>query len=398
MDTNINLEKELLRSFIEYPLKIDEFLDKTSLKVFSKSAIEYIQIILKLKEKGLLSLNVFSESVSEAQKKDGYFLDIISLSPNPLFCDLAPLLAHNYKIKKQGEMAQALNHASLNNELLDLSILSKEMDEANVEDLRTLDEWLKYYEDKPLMMKHSTSIDFIDNAFEGGFELAQLMLISGDAESGKTTLCLQMLEHLAIRNKVAFFSFEFTINSYLESVKKQNKKLPFDNFYIINDGYEISEVAANIKRLYKKGVRFFLIDSQMRLEVGSHHKITNIEQAESLKFSTLAKLCHSLEIFIMLIIQTSKSDPESPSGSKKGEHEASIILRLEKIKPEKSDTAQAYNEFDEFRRSISLKKNKQTGKHFKNIIGYKPEKRIFYNLEDKPKEVLDFNELREDIF
>ncbi|WP_289774454.1 hypothetical protein [Campylobacter felis] len=209
---------------------------------------------------------------------------------------------------------------------------------------------------------------------------------------------MQMLEHLAIRNKVAFFSFEFTVNSYLESIRKQNKKIPFDNFFIVDDGYEISEVATNIKRLYKKGVRFFLIDSQMRLEVGSHHKTTNIEQAESLKFSTLAKLCHSLEIFVMLIIQTSKSDPESPSGSKKGEHEASIILRLEKIKPDKNDTAQAYNEFDEFRRSISLKKNKQTGKHFKNIIGYKPEKRIFYNLEEKPREVIDFNKIREEIF
>ena len=250
------------------------------------------------------------------------------------------------------------------------------------------------------MTKYSTSLAFLDNAFEGGFELAQLMLISGDEESGKTTLCVQILEELAKVTKVAFFSFEFTVEQYLRSFKELNKKTRFENFFLINDGYELFDIVDNIKKLAKQGVKFFLIDSQMRIEVDSKGKqALNMEEKESLKFSTLAKLCHALEIFVFLIVQTSKGDTTSPTGSKKGAHEASIILRIEKIKPDKNDIAQKNNDFDEFKRVLILKKNKQTGKHFKGEVAFNPQKRKFSDLgvAEKPKSYVDMKEIKSEL-
>ncbi len=192
-----------------------------------------------------------------------------------------------------------------------------------------------------------------------------MILISGDPEAGKTRLCLQILENLAISNKVCFFCFEFTAEQYIRTRLKEDKRDSFANFYLINEGYDIAEVANNIRQLYKDGVKFFLIDSQMRLSAPQGR---NMEEEETSKFSTLAKLCHSLGIVIFLIIQTSKSDRDNPTGSKKGGHEASIIFRVERIKPEKDDLLQRGNEYDDKARKLLNSKNKQTGKDTKEKI------------------------------
>ena len=389
------LEKEILRSFIEYPYIIDEFLDKVALKAFSDEARFYLKIINDLKEKKLLSLSVFLENVPKAKQSEDYFIELISANVNPLVCDLVPMLVKKYQLTQQEKIANELLAGVNGGQVLELDILSKEMEIEN-KSIKNLDEWVKEYENMPKLAKTQTGLKFLDNAFEGGFELGQLMLISGEAEAGKTTLCLQVLEHIAKSKKVSFFSFEFSVKSYLKSI--ENKKVVKENIFLINDGYDINEIASNIKRLYKMGVNYFLIDSQMRIEVNSKG-FSNMEEKESFKFSTLAKLCHSLDIFIMLIIQTSKTNTDSPMGSKKGEHEASIILRIEKNPPDKKDISQKGQVFDEFSRTIILKKNKQSGKHFEGKVAFNPQKRLFSDYEAivKKTEFVDMNEIKKEL-
>lgn len=137
---------------------------------------------------------------------------------------------------------------------------------------------------------------------------------------------------------------------------------------IINDGFDINEIADNIKFLARQGVKVFLIDSQMRIEVP---KARSMEEEESAKFSILVKLAHNLEILVILIIQTAKSDSSTPMGSKKGGHESSITIRIEHCKPSKDD-ANNNKEFDPRKRMIIIKKNKQTGKHFKEEVTFDP--------------------------
>ena len=151
----------------------------------------------------------------------------------------------------------------------------------------------------------------------------------------------------------------------------------------------MAQVAENIRALAKTGVKFFLIDSQMRLTVG---RARSMEEEESEKFSTLAKLAHSLEILIILIVQTSKTDPNNPMGSKKGGHESSITIRIEHVKA-KSDGENDV-EFDPKKRVIIIKKNKQTGKHFKEQVAFDPVTRRFkmlYNAQKEPLKEVKFS-------
>lgn len=68
------------------------------------------------------------------------------------------------------------------------------------------------------------------------------------------------------------FCFEFTAEQYIRTRLREEKRDSFVNFYLINDGYDIAEVANNIRQLYKEGVKFFLIDSQMRLSAPQREK------------------------------------------------------------------------------------------------------------------------------
>lgn len=111
-----------------------------------------------------------------------------------------------------------------------------------------------------------------------------------------------------------------------------------------------------------------------------------MEEEESLKFSLLARLCHSLGIIIFLVVQNSKGDKENPMGSKKGGHEASVIIRIERNNLNKKDITQMGQEYDEFTRTIIVQKNKQTGKHIKEVVEFNPDTLKFksmYNPADK---------------
>ncbi len=378
------LELEILMSFIHYPNHLVEFLDKVQIKIFSKEAQRAIAIINDLWHQNALGLNAFFEHLSNKEKESEYFQELLLCAPSPNYLSLIDIFKHTYQIKAQERIGKALLEASNNNTLLDLMVLEKDLD-IDSKEFKTLEVWAEEYAKKPQAQTYKTSIPFVDNCFGGGFELGQLMLIFGEPEAGKTMFSLQILENLSKYTKVCFFCFEFTINDYLKR-RGNSSFVQSDNFFIINDGYDINEIAQNIKSLYKKGVRFFLIDSQMRVTNTGR----NSEEEESVKFSTLAKLCHSLNIFVIFICQNSKTDKDNPLGSKKGGHEASIIIHIERVKPKSDDLEQRGAEYDENARIFKVKKNKQTGKHYKDRILFDKNKLRFYEENEnnaKPKEI-----------
>ncbi len=382
------MEKVVLRSFLEYEDKIDEFLKAFSPVFFSTDGQKILNVILELKAKNALSLESFAQTYKNP--KEEFFLDVIGSLPNPNFLNFAPLLLDSVRLNRQMQIAQKLKEASEQKVLLDVEVLAKES-EVRQTHFQTLKEWISYFENKPKSKVYPTQISFLDSCFNGGFELAQLMLISGDPEAGKTRLGLQILENLARFNKVCFFCFEFTAENYVRQKEKELLSF-YENIFVINDGYDINEIVRNIKELYKQGVKFFLIDSQMRI---TSPQARNMEEEETLKFSALAKLCHSLNIFIMLIVQTSKSDRDNPMGSKKGGHEASITIRIERVAPKKDDLLQSGNEFDENRRILLVKKNKQTGKHPKEEVIFDTKTLTFKAQEEKKELVIEYIDTKE---
>lgn len=383
MDTLESLEQEILLSMVHYKEDIDEFLAKTPRQVFSKKGGIILDKILALQSKKALSTHSLMNALTTEQQGDEYVLELFSKTPNSSFVNLAQELITAYKLKMQKENGLKMIKASDNNTLLDLTMLDKAV-ESN--EYKNLAQWIDYYATRPEQPKFKSKISFLDSVFDGGIEVAQLVLISGDPEAGKTTLGLQILENISHYAKVGFFSFEFTIEQYIRAKQSERKPPNLENMYIINEGYELYTIAQNIKNLYRQGVKVFLIDSQMRITSPNGR---NMEEEESLKFSLLAKLCHSMGILVFLIVQTSKSDRDNPMGSKKGGHEASIIIRIEHCKAE----IEALREFSENSRMVILKKNKQTGKHFKEKVAFNPDTRKFSSIEVGGGEIVESVEM-----
>ncbi|PAF51976.1 DnaB-like helicase C-terminal domain-containing protein [Helicobacter sp. 13S00477-4] len=362
------IQIQILASLLYYSDRIEEFAYHIKPHHFTKELGIVYQTILDLHNKDKpLNIDLLSVYI----KDKNLLLELSEAIPTPEFMSYIPELEHSYKISMQKYISAVLLKDSNEGIITDPVVLASKLNDSP-KIIKNLSDWASFYENQPNLPRYKTNISFLDFALGGGFEPAQLVLLSGEPEAGKTSLGLQILENIAANNKACFFCFEFTARQYIARKLETNKKFietSGNNLYIINDGYDISQVADNIKHLSKMGVKFFLIDSQMRLEVP---KSRSMEEEESAKFATLAKLAHKLEILIILIIQTAKSDSNSPLGSKKGGHESSITIRIEHCKPNKEEATSLNKEFDPKRRTIIIKKNKQTGKHFKEEVQFDP--------------------------
>lgn len=229
-------------------------------------------------------------------------------------------------------------------------------------------EWEEEIAKAPLLPIFATSVSFLDECLKGGMRAGQLILLMGDPEAGKTVLLTQILRNIATNGHlVMFFSFEFTVRDFIEQNEDKKRKFNKENLFIVNDGYDLSDVSREVKIWAKRGCRFVGIDSQMRVENANNRGTA--EQVESEKFNKLAKLCHQLEITIVLICQQGKDDTKggthSPMGSKKGAHEASQIWYLHKPKPKHDEDG---NDINKEIREFEVSKNKQNGRHFKTEI------------------------------
>ncbi len=255
-------------------------------------------------------------------------------------------------------------------------------------------EWRIYYGKTPDLPLYATGVSFIDDALGGGAEGGQLILVMGDPEAGKTIMTTQILRNISNGFPTLFFCFEFTVRQFLKINTKRKTEFNEDNLFIINEGYSLSDVEREIKIWSKKGVRFIVIDSQMRVD-NSENKGT-VEQMESEKFNKLAKLCHSLEVIILFIAQQGKEDTKggthSPMGTKKGAHEANQIWYIHKKKPKFDE---AGNDENKEVREFEISKNKQNGRHFRTEVKLNPVLLEFtrkYKDREKPKETMFTND------
>lgn len=369
----------ILRSLLEYPSEFSEFENAFNKRLFEKPYSDFLSIIYKLDK---VSFASFKAALSEAQLKSEEFARMEKATPEVDFIEYEKPLKKSFMLKEQERLSELLKNASANKELINLEALQSDYSDIFTSSFLNFLEWEERFKNKDEQEKIRSGVSFLDHALDGGFEPAQLVLISGDPEMGKTSLCLQIIENISRLEKVAFFCFEFTVWDYIKKKGNQNH-FNKNNMIILNEGYNIFEMENNIRILAKKGVRVFFIDSQMRVE--NNTEGNNPEERETLKFSILAKLCHKLDILVLLIVQTSKSDTDNPLGSKRASHEASIIMRLEKLEIDKKDYSHQNKAFHPTKRKFIMQKNKQTGRHFVEEIGFKPSNQSFYSLYENIK-------------
>lgn len=309
---------------------------------------------------------------------------LLSQIPTKHITQYYEFIIEDFNLKNRIALIEKLKSV-VNDSKVDLSTIFQEFIPKTATRYMTLAQRLEHIASNDIKFdKHEMGVNFLDIVLHGGIELHKLVLISGEYESGKTSLCLQILRNLATSHKCAYFCFEFPADKYALDEEKNlqklvNKKelhhrhLPAikDNIYIIDEGMNVDDVVANILFLASMGVKFFVIDSQMRLNV---EQALNVEESESRKFEALTTLCNKYGITIFLIVQTSKNDTKSPLGSKKGGHEASIMIRIEHNKSKDNSTP-----FDPDSRTVIIQKNKQTGKHAKFHVRFDTDTQTFHS-------------------
>jgi len=191
----------------------------------------------------------------------------------------------------------------------------KELDETEgkIYDIESAGSLLRRVNSKPNTPSYPTGIFWLDANF-GGFKDGTFVNIAGESFSGKSTLIIELLSNIAKMNKCVFFSFEMYENTTAKKLQYL-LDLQLTNLLIEQHRHELGEVVSLVKTYAERGVKFFAIDSKMKIKV-----IGNISTVEKTAYisSVLSKLCQELGVIILLINQIGEEDLKSGRMSLKG--------------------------------------------------------------------------------
>ncbi|MGL2659909.1 ATPase domain-containing protein [Helicobacter pylori] len=348
-----------MNSFINYPNDLEEFLEEIHISSFTKFNQKIIQALLEMKNKNqVVQLETIRLKIGDEAFESKEFSAILEADSYPNYLDLKSDFKTYLSLKMQEHLANELIKATRKSEIFDFDFLGKYIKLGSNRNGKYYWEWEEFFKSKPQIEKIGTGINFLDNISNGGFEVGQLILLSGDPEAGKTLLSIKYITNAQQKHKVTYFGFEFSVRKHIETLNSKDFKLNKENYFIDDLSCEINELVLQIRSLAKEGHKLFIIDSQMKIQAPIVGR--TIEEVETIKFTTLADLAKRLQVIIVLIIQNSKNDSYAPTGSRKGVHEAHVMIRIEKIKSGELKHIKGYNERGKHRKVLILK-NKQTG-------------------------------------
>ncbi|MFA4746736.1 ATPase domain-containing protein [Helicobacter pylori] len=353
------MENLIMNSFINYPNDLQDFLEEIHISSFTPFNQKIIQALLEMKNKNqVVQLETIRLKIGDEAFESKEFSAILQADSYPNYLELKSDFKTYLSLKMQEHLANELIKATRKSEIFDFDFLGKYIKLGSNRNGKYYWEWEDFFKSKPKIEKIPTGIDFLDNISDGGFEVGQLILLSGDPEAGKTLLSVQYITNAQQNHKVTYFGFEFSVRKHIETLNSKNFKLNKENYFIDDLSCEINELVSQIRGLAKEGHKLFIIDSQMKIQAPIVGR--TIEEVETIKFTTLADLARRLQVIIVLIIQNSKSDSYAPTGSRKGAHEAHVMIRIERIKSGELKHIKDYNERGKHRKVLILK-NKQTG-------------------------------------
>ncbi len=353
------MENLIMKSFLDYPEHIEDFLEEIHISSFTLFNQKIIQTLLDMKNKNqVVQLETIRLKLGDEAFESKEFSAILQADSYPNYLDLKSDFKTYLILKMQERLANELVKATRKSEIFDFDFLGKYIKLGSNRNGKYFLEWEEFFKSKPKIEKIHTGINFLDNISDGGFEVGQLILLSGDPEAGKTLLAIQYIINAQQKHKVTYFGFEFSVRKHIETLSSKDFKINKENYFIDDLSCEINELVSQIRGLAKEGHKLFIIDSQMKIQAPIVGR--TIEEVETIKFTTLADLAKRLQVIIILIIQNSKNDSYAPTGSRKGAHEAHVMIRIEKIKSGELKHIKDYNERGKHRKVLILK-NKQTG-------------------------------------
>ncbi len=353
------MENLIMKSFLDYPKQIEDFLEGIHFSNFTPFNQKIIMALLEMKNKSqVVQLETIRLKIGDEAFRSKEFSTILEADSYPNYLDLKSDFKTYLSLKMQEHLANELIKATRKSEIFDFDFLGKYIKLGLNRNGKYYHEWEEFFKSKPKIEKIHTGINFLDNISDGGFEVGQLILLSGDPEAGKTLLGIQYIINAQQEHKVTYFGFEFSVRKHIETLNSKGFKINKENYFIDDISCEINELVSQIRGLSREGHKLFIIDSQMKIQAPIVGR--TIEEAETTKFTILADLAKRLQVIIVLIIQNSKNDSYAPTGSRKGAHEAHVMIRIEKIKRGELQHIKDYNERGKHRKILILK-NKQTG-------------------------------------
>ncbi len=363
------MENLIMKSFLDYPEHIEDFLEDISIKSFTPFNQKLIKVLVGMNHRNQTPrLETIKLRIGEKEFESEEFKRILVADSYPDYLNLKSDFKTYLCFQMQEHLANKLKEATRKSEVFDYEFLNKYINLGIVRNGKYFWEWEEYFKNKPSIEKIQTGINFLDAITDGGIELGQIVLLSGDPEAGKTLLGVQFLMHAQEQHKVTYFGFEFSVRKHIETLKDKNFKIKGENYFIDDQSCELNDLISQIRSLSKEGHKVFLIDSQMKIQAPVIGR--TIEEIETSKFSALSECARNLQVLIIFIIQNSKNDSYTPTGSSKGGHEAHLMIRIERLKRNQLPEIKDFNERSKHRRILILK-NKQTGlsghRYVKNV-------------------------------
>jgi replicative DNA helicase len=151
--------------------------------------------------------------------------------------------------------------------------------------------------------RYETGVAPLDRKLNGGFEVGSLVQIGAQSFAGKTHLSIEILANISEYKEVVFFNFEMgdvRMSRRLKELLKTDKQL--DNFIVDSKSRHIDSLINEIKIYAHKGIKFFSIDSKMKVETDELDEL----KSHSIITNRLSKTAQTLDVIIMLINQMSE--------------------------------------------------------------------------------------------
>ena len=190
---------------------------------------------------------------------------------------------------------------------------------------------------KPKAIRYETGLHYLDSNLKenfhdttGGIEVGSLILFGGQSGAGKTTITLDLAANISKYSKCVLFNLEMgerRIVTRLQKLLKEPQQL--DNFTINSESRDLNDLLMEITLLADEGIKFFAIDSRMKIEMKD-----NIPefQKNSLITKKLSEVAIKNDIIIVLINQISEENLKTNTLAFKGSgdqlYDADIALFL----------------------------------------------------------------------
>jgi len=268
-------------------------------------------------------------------------------------------------------LAHAIDDAERNERWDDAINLKRQFHEKKLEMIEELDsdsalastitarQLRQQVQSRPNVPRYETGVSAIDAELKGGIEVGTFVQLAGESFAGKTHLCLEILANIAKHRKTLFFNFEMgekRIDDRFSKLLHTDEQ--WDNFLVNGKARKLNDIVKEIRNQARTGIKFFAIDSKMKIEVP--------EEPDDLKAfrkisNYLSKLAQQEEIIVFLINQMNEEDQKTGRLAFKGggdqmyDADIALFYMVKKDKQQKPE---------QWQRVLVCRKNRQDERLF----------------------------------